>query len=236
MIFFVSQLEKNIFPHLEFNDLLRVRRVSKQLKTFTDGYVWRDAFRVGEMEISEEPGMDFAALLASGIVPSKLFIKNLTGYEFFEKIDNQVLTNFIQNVAPHVTKLRVLELSIFPSPKEWNFLASLVNLEDFEAAYYGIGGADNSKNISRIVNGIPNSTGSMLPGEWTVGLRRLKIGRNPYYRFIFDMMQRYVAILRQFVNLREVCIPYLSFDPDGDTGFVPPTGQIVAQHTFNLTQ
>ncbi len=64
----------------------------------------------------------------------------------------------------------------------------------------------------------------------------LKIGhQGPHYCITFDIMQRYTMILQQFINLRDICIPYILFYPIRTTGFAPLTvWQVLAQHTFTL--
>lgn len=198
-----------------------------------DDFITRNPSLLDEEEINETPGKDLSTLGTLGTVSSKLYVNNSGGHGYYEKMDEQVLTNFQQNVAPFITHLRVVELSLYPCFKEWTFLSSFVNLQHFEANHYGHGGAVNL--------GLPRATndtrldleGTMLPDEWIKSLQVLKIGHNRAYPMNFNMQLRHGKILEKFQNLTHVSIPYLSFDTNSSTGF-KQVGSIMSLEKFSV--
>lgn len=218
---------------MKLNDLLRLRRTCMQLHDFVDAFIRKQVAFVEEMEINDSPDKNLEAFITLGIVPKKLFINNPGGQVFYEEMDDQALTYFQENMAHRIKSLKVLEISLFPSSKEWKFLSSFKDLEEFSAQYYGHGGAE-CLNIGRAREEGLDLTGPMLPAEWTDCLKKLKIGHNQKYPINYDIRPRHAALLESYSNLEQVAIPYLSFDLHSNSGFKRNRGQLMSQESFNL--
>ncbi len=198
-------MEGYILPSLNWNDLLRSRRVCKVLKGITDDYIRLHHELAPETQITEQSDHNLESFMALGIPTTKLFIKNPTGQNFYDNLDTQVLTQFTTTFGPMIKSLRVEQLSLHPCVNEWTFLSSFPNMKTFEAAYFGHGklkpkiSPEQATKISqkRQIKAVydPRCGGTNCFPENAKSLEILKIGRNQEYMTIYDINDRLRGIL-----------------------------------------
>ncbi len=139
-------MESCILPNLEWNDLLRCRRVCKTLKNITDSYVRVHPDRVPFIEIHDtNENKSITAFLSLGIPTTKLFINNPSGDQFYSRNTGD-LTLLLERYAPIIKSLRLHQLSLYPCFEEWDFLQGLTNLKRLEAGYLGFGEASSQSD------------------------------------------------------------------------------------------
>lgn len=104
-----------------------------------------------EIEITEEKAdKSLKAFISLGIPTTKLFIKNPSGHEYFDKLDASTLNKFAETYGPMIKSLRMEQLSMCPCFNEWTFLASLSTLRTLEAGFLGYGVVHAFSNLTTV--------------------------------------------------------------------------------------
>ncbi len=132
------QATKRLLQFLEWNDLLRLRRVCKETKTIAEDFIRSNPDGAPQIEIDENNEKTFDAFVAMNISTTKLFINNPSGYTFYEQ-NGEEMSKFLKIHAKTIKHLRVTEMSIDICHQERDFIEALENLNTLEVDCFGYG-------------------------------------------------------------------------------------------------
>lgn len=196
-----------------------------------------------EIEINQNyKGRNFGAFLNLNIKTTKLFLKNgAYGVDDFFQRNPKEQAIFLEQHGPLIKQLRVEEFSLYCCGKEWDFLEGLVNLESFEAGFFGMGRGRMGGSLAELEKACsekitrawqdPRFMCHNIP-EIFKKLKRVKVGQIPGEAFA-NILDRTGGFFEKCEALEFASFPYNSY---ADFLNFASLGQVVVDRRYNLAR